>query len=88
MAFCCAALLAGCNAIFGVGDLRIDGSGVAWLPESLIEPDLARNILVRTGRDDWTVDLEIRLYRNQRHQNRLTHSIWSFLELRQSLPLH
>ncbi len=72
------------------GALRIrarDGSGVAWLPESLIEPDLARNILVRTGSDDWTVALEIRLYRNKRHLNRLTRSIWSFLEVRQALPL-
>ena len=72
------------------GALRIrarDGSGVAWLPESLIEPDLARSILVRTGHDDWAVDLEIRLLRNKRHLNRLTRSIWSFLEVRQSLPL-
>lgn len=73
------------------GALRIrarDGSGVAWLPESLIEPDLARKILVRTGHKDWTVPLDIRLLRNKEHLNRLTRSIWSFLEVRQSLPLH
>ena len=72
------------------GALRIrarDGSGIAWLPQSLIEPDLSRGILVRTGHDDWTVDLEIRLQRNKRHVNKLTRSIWSFLEVRQSLPL-
>ncbi|NNE79412.1 MAG: LysR family transcriptional regulator [Silicimonas sp.] len=72
------------------GALRIrarDGSGIAWLPQSLIEPDLARNILVQTGHNDWTVDLEIRLQRNKRHLNQLTRSIWSFLEVRQSLPL-
>ena len=72
------------------GALRIrarDGSGIAWLPQSLIEPDLARKILVQTGHVDWTVDLEIRLQRNKRHLNQLTRSIWSFLEVRQSLPL-
>jgi len=53
----------------------------------LIEPDLARSILVQTGHEDWTVDLEIRLQRNKRHLNQLTRSIWSFLEVRQSLPL-
>ena len=72
------------------GALRIrarDGSGVAWLPESLIQPDLARKILVRTGDDDWTVPLEIQLHRNKQNLNRLTRSIWSFLEVRQSLSL-
>lgn len=72
------------------GALRIrarDGSGVAWLPESLIAPDLARKILVRTGSDDWTVALEIRLHRNKQNLNHFTRSIWSFLEVRQTLPL-
>ena len=72
------------------GALRIrarDGGGIAWLPESLVEPDLARGLLVQTGHNDWTVNLEIRLQRNKRNLNQLTRSIWSFLEIRQSLPL-
>jgi DNA-binding transcriptional LysR family regulator len=72
------------------GALRIrarDGTGVAWLPESLVAPDLAAGILVRTGKADWVVDLEIRLLRNRAHLNRLTRSIWSFLEVRQSVWL-
>ena len=64
-----------------------DGSGLAWLPESLIEADLERNTLVRTGSDSWTVALDIRLYRNKKHSNYLTRSIWSFLKARQSLSL-
>ncbi len=72
------------------GALRIrarDGSGVAWLPESLVAPDLASGILVRTGPDDWTVDLQIRMLRSRRHANGLTRSIWSFLEDRKFIPL-
>lgn len=72
------------------GALRIrarDGDGVAWLPESLVAPDLDAGILVRTGHEDWTVDLEIRLYRDTAHSNHLTRSIWSFLDVRQSVAL-
>jgi DNA-binding transcriptional LysR family regulator len=72
------------------GALRIrarDGAGVAWLPESLVAPDLAAGLLVQTGSPEWTVGLDIRMLRNQAHSNRLTRAIWSFLELRQTLPL-
>lgn len=76
------------NAMAGALRIRArDGSGVAWLPESLIAPDIAAGILTRTGAPDWCVDLEIRLFRNIRHQNRLTRAIWSFLEVRQSVSL-
>ena len=72
------------------GALRIrarDGAGVAWLPETLVAPDLSAGILVPTGPSDWCVDLEIRLIRAKRHSNRLTRSIWSFLDVRQTIPL-
>ena len=72
------------------GALRIrarGGDGVAWLPESLVAPDLEAGILVRTGEADWTVDLDIRMYRNPAHSNRLTRAIWSFLDVRQSVVL-
>lgn len=57
-----------------------DGSGLAWLPESLIEADLERKTLVRAGSDSWTVALDIRLHRNKKNSNHLTRSIWSFLK--------
>lgn len=72
------------------GALRIRaraGDGVAWLPASLVAPDLENGLLVRTGDDDWDIKLEIRLFRNIEHTNRLTRSIWTFLELRQGVPL-
>lgn len=69
-----------------VGALRIRaraGDGVAWLPKSLVAPDLENNLLVRTGSPGWEVDLDIRLRRNHHHSNRVTRSIWSFLEVRE-----
>ena len=72
------------------GALRIrarDGSGVAWLPESLVAPDIASGILVQTGEPDWHVNLEISALRRRQMSNRLTRSIWTFLEVRKSVSL-
>jgi DNA-binding transcriptional LysR family regulator len=72
------------------GALRIrarDGAGVAWLPESLVSPDIENGLLVRTGDRDWDVDLEVRLYRKLENSNRLTRSIWAFLAVRETVPL-
>ena len=72
------------------GALRIRaraGDGVAWLPQSLIAPDLESKLLVRTGVADWDIGLEIRLFRNLQRSNRITRSIWSLLEVRQAVSL-
>jgi len=73
------------------GALRIRaraGDGVAWLPKSLVAPDLESGLLVRTGEADWDIDLEIRMFRNLKRSNRLIRSIWSFLEVRQAVSLY
>ena len=72
------------------GALRIrarDGAGVAWLPYSLVAPDLEYGLLMKTGEPAWEVELEIRLHRNKEHANHLTRSIWAFLAVRESVPL-
>jgi len=72
------------------GALRIrarDGDGVAWLPYSLVAPDLEAGFLVITGKDSWKIDLEIRLLRNRDHTNIVTRRIWAFLATRQQIPL-
>ena len=72
------------------GALRIrarDGAGVAWLPKSLVAPDLEAGILAITGEEAWQVALDIRLYRLPGHTNQLTREIWAFLSLRESIPL-
>lgn len=72
------------------GALRIRsraGDGIAWLPKSLVAPDLENGLLVRTGDPDWEIDLEIRLFRSVQRSNRTTRSIWSFLKVRQDVSL-
>ena len=72
------------------GALRIrarDGPGVAWLPQSLVEPDLKEGLLTWAGAVDWAIDLEIRLHLHRRNHNALIRNIWTFLKLREGVPL-
>lgn len=72
------------------GALRIrarEGAGVAWLPHSLVAPDLAAGQLVVTGNEEWKIDLDIKLFRNKEHTNIVTRRIWAFLATRQQIPL-
>ncbi len=72
------------------GALRIrarDGAGVAWLPQSLVAPDIEAGLLIQTGAEDWTIKLDIRLLRRQEHANKVTRDIWAFLATRQQIPL-
>lgn len=72
------------------GALRIrarEGTGVAWLPYSLIAPDLEAGLLVRTGNEEWKIDLDIMLLRDKSHTNTVTRRIWAFLATRQQIPL-
>lgn len=67
------------------GALRIrarDGAGIAWLPRSLVAPDLENGQLTVLDRPEWQVPLDIRLYRYRAHNNRLTRAIWGYLEFR------
>ena len=72
------------------GALRIrarDGSGVAWLPLSLVQPDLEAQLLTLAGPPSWAIRLEIRLHRLNVHRNALTDRLWTFLALREGVPL-
>jgi len=64
------------------GALRIrarEGAGVAWLPRSLVAPDLASGLLVLTGEPDWQIPLEIRLYRLRDASDTVTRAVWARL---------
>lgn len=66
------------------GALRIrarDGHGVAWLPKSLVKPDLDGGLLAQIGEPEWEVDLQIRLHRLADQANPLTRKIWEYLEI-------
>ena len=43
----------------------LDGRGLAWLPQSLVEDDLRDGRLVEAAGEEWRVPLEIRLYRER-----------------------
>jgi len=76
------------NAMGGALRVRArDGLGIAWLPMTLVEPDIRSGLLARAGSDDWTIDVEICLHRLKRNRNPLIRKIWTFLKLRESVPL-
>jgi DNA-binding transcriptional LysR family regulator len=58
--------------------LVLDGRGLAWLPQSLIEDDLAmRRLVVAASGDDWRIPLEIRLYRDRAPLARAAEAFWA-----------
>ena len=76
------------NAMAGALRIRArQGTGIAWLPRSLIAPDLDAGLLVQIGREDWEVRLDVCLHRLPITTNLLTREIWSFLEARTQAPL-
>lgn len=56
--------------------LVLDGRGIAWLPKSLIDEDLASSRLVPAASHEWVVDLEIRLYRDRKPMGRAAEALW------------
>ncbi len=60
--------------------MAMAGHGVAWLPESLAEPDLERRRLVLAGGPDWALPLEVRLYKAAATTRPEAATLWSFLE--------
>lgn len=53
-----------------------DGWGIAWLPSSLAEHDLAAGRLVRAGGDEWAVPMEVCIYRPAARQSMAAESLW------------
>jgi LysR family transcriptional regulator, hypochlorite-specific transcription factor HypT len=56
-----------------------EGHGVAWLPQTLIEDDLARGRLVRAGPARADVPVEIRLVRSCDARNSAADELWALL---------
>lgn len=76
------------NSMAGALRIRVrEGIGIAWLPKSLVAPDLEAGILALAGGKKWEVALDIKLYRIRRHANAMTNKIWVFLERREDKPL-
>ncbi|WBY02500.1 LysR substrate-binding domain-containing protein [Ramlibacter tataouinensis] len=57
--------------------MALDGRGIAWLPRTLVEEDLAAGRLVAAAAEGpWAVDLEIRLYRQRDAAGRAAEAFW------------
>lgn len=56
--------------------MALDGRGIAWLPESLIEDELAAGRLVRAGPAALSIPLEIRLYRRAAPDTATAEAFW------------
>ncbi|WP_052161280.1 LysR substrate-binding domain-containing protein [Hoeflea sp. BAL378] len=70
------------NAISaGLKTIALTGAGMCWLPESLILDELRSGTLVRvSAREDWTMELDIRLYRHHGNQSRIVKTFWQTAE--------
>jgi DNA-binding transcriptional LysR family regulator len=76
------------NSMAGALRIRVrDGIGLAWLPRSLVAPDLEAGVLAPAGASRWRIPLDIMLYRLRRQDNALTSKIWLFLKEHENRPL-
>jgi DNA-binding transcriptional LysR family regulator len=60
--------------------MALVGEGIAWLPKSLIASELASGTLVAAGGAAWTVELELRVYRDAFNRDELIGRLWSHLK--------
>jgi DNA-binding transcriptional LysR family regulator len=57
--------------------MALDGRGIAWLPRTLVDDDLLAGRLVAAADADWSVDLEIRLYRQREDVGSVAEAFWA-----------
>lgn len=56
--------------------MALDGRGVAWLPQTLVEEDLSAGRLVPAAGEDWNIALGIRLYRDRSSAGKAAEAFW------------
>lgn len=57
--------------------MAMEGRGIAWLPESLIAPDLEAKRLVLAGDSAWCVPIEVRLFRPRAALSDAAEALWA-----------
>ena len=76
------------NAMSGALRIQVrNGLGIAWLPLSLVEPDIEAGLLALAGTAAHTRKLLVRLYSRPQDQNALVGRIWAYLLKREREPL-
>lgn len=56
--------------------MALDGRGIAWLPRTLVDEDIAAGTLVPAGGEEWVVPLEVRLYRGRAPMGTAVEAFW------------
>jgi DNA-binding transcriptional LysR family regulator len=64
----------------GLKNMVLEGHGVAFLPDSTVERELAAGQLAQAADDRWGVDMEIRLYRDLKRSRPALESFWQYLQ--------
>lgn len=57
--------------------MALDGRGLAWLPQTLVQDDISQGRLVMAADADWNISLEIRLYRQRSRVGKRAEEFWS-----------
>ena len=57
--------------------MALDGRGIAWLPQTLVEDDIRQGRLVAAAGNEWSVPLEIRLYRDRELLGKAANAFWN-----------
>ena len=60
-----------------------EGHGLAWLPQTIAEDDIARGQLVRAGAETFDIQVEIRLFRSADLRNRAADELWEQIKTSQ-----
>lgn len=61
----------------GLKTVALTGTGLCWLPESLVADELAKGDLVlASASEDWQLGLEIRLYRHSANRMKTVETMW------------
>lgn len=76
------------NSMAGALRIRVrEGTGIAWLPRTLVTPDIEADHVVQIGGPQLEVALDIKLLRTRRHINAVSNKIWNFLKGCEHRPL-
>ena len=65
--------------IFVLKELALQGLGVAWLPRSTIERNLADGSLVRAGSTEWEIPVTVELLRRRKRLSDPAEAVWALL---------
>ncbi|MCD5362395.1 MULTISPECIES: LysR family transcriptional regulator [Chromobacterium] len=63
----------------GLKHMVLEGHGLAFLPESSVRRELLEGLLAAAGDEGWQVEMEIRLYLDQKRRRPALKAFWDYL---------